>query len=517
MAHSRTLILIPILAIFISALYLIADQQQTNYREKYGGLSRWYWIIAVIKSLFGFGINVVWPYVICQWTTVKIGIILTFYCSGMDNMYRLIWYFCQAFRTDQSVRRIFLCCWAATNDINTFFIVPITIYLRHKAMTKITKYKTTQSDTNSNEYMEISMQPPNKTSINDTDNMTTALIDDDEDKIFNELLAKTNYYNEYSKNPHFRKLCIAYMIFGAWFTIQDSYNYFNTNVEYAGFIRLPPFLCCAAMFLWELYICRGHKRVRFVHYSLMCLFIPVQQLYFDWTHLVVQLHEWHILATIDGNIARLVIYIIYTAYFQLVTFIGFKLSEHISITIEYVFELNFIFIYYGDMFLTMYLSLTTNLHWTVFVMIILKSGAKIITFDHWFIAHIPFQTVNTKKLAKRYLYSLLSTLSVFIGQNALLIVDFLQYSYNDEWMLSAPKTLRNLLLSMCILFMTFVGQCTAYLLIWYRSKHSTKAEYKNNYSWKALQTVPVNVPYFVIVVAMCQIFPLLLTRFFPWN
>eukprot|EP01084_Bolivina_argentea_P040300 74487_1 len=487
MKQSIRLQLVALFSIIITSLYLIGTRNSSAYNAIHDGktLSYWYWIGANIRSLFGFAVNVLWPYVICNWISLRCGIILTMYCYGFDSVFRLFWFYCKTyFYHNASSKDIFLLFWAAVNDINTFFIVPIIVYLIHGQYSK-------HPPENIIKKKMHSISKPHKLSINS-----------DSTNLLEPLLAEADYLNEYSKNKHFNKIIAFYIITGLWFTGQDMYQYYDSNLKYSHLIRLPPIVCATGTFMWELYVCKKHKQVRFVHYALMCLFIPVQQLYFDWTYFVVQINDWSVFTQLDQNMANLFVFVLYTIYFQFISFVGFKLSEHISILVPNVFELNFIFVFYSEMFLTIYLSSITKIDWTVLLMIAFKIFIKTIKFHRGVIKYVPFATLNGKKLAKRYVYSILSTIYVFVCRNALLMLD---YSLSgDRWILPIPKTMNNLLTSTFILFITFIGQSVGYWVI-------SNVD-KTTYCMDSLKRVPINGPYFCMVIIISQIFSI----FLPW-
>ena len=506
MKQVAKLILIPILPLFISALTLIADQQSLNYQHSHDELLfTWYFIPSFINTSLGFVVNVTWPYVLSQWISTKYGLLLALFCFITDFIFRGVWFFNHSyFQNNLHKDHTFVSIWAAIDDINSFLTVPIIIYyIYHRNKSIQSQQNATKNDQEFKE-RNINMDYINLDEIESVEDVLTI---DTSQSIYSQNGPK---YEESLIDPHFRKISFMYILMVLWFTILNGFQWYNESMRYSAWYKLPPFVIIASMLLWELYLCETHKNIRFVHYSLICIFIQVQQLcLFDWGYLVIELHDWTVFGHFQDNIAKLIIFILYTFYFQFAAFMATKLCEHVSVDIECVSELNFIFIFYEETFLTVYLSKSVNINWTILVMITLKVCIRIIQFDHRILNKMPVINVKKETLARRYLYSLISTFVVFIGQSVLLIVDYLQHSYDDGWMLNVEKNPHNLFMGLLILFITFIGHCIAFAMIWYNSKE--------NYGSNIISKIPIDTIYFVLVIAISQITSFNLDRFYPFK
>lgn len=500
MKQAIKLTLIPILPIIFSVIDLIGAQQNANYESSHNNTSS-AWVIfpdVMIASL-GFLAGVTYPYILSKWISFKQGIVLTSICVITNFTFRIVWYFNHSyFQLNSKPDHQYVSSWAAMNDINSYLIVPIISYYFYQ------KTKTKNNESKQMRDMNINLDYVNLDEISTEDALPINALDSITDEEWKK-------YEEKLLDPHFNKLSVLYLLMAIWYTILNAFEWYYESVKFSSLYKLPPLVMIAIVLLYELYICDTHKHIRFVHFSLICVFVQVQQLcLFDWSYLVMELNSWSAVGNLNDNLGKLIVFVLYTIYFQFASFIACKLCGHVSVDIERVFELQFVFIFYEEIFLTVYLSQSVVITWSVFVMIIFKIFVRVIQFHHGILQKLPCVNITKQNLGIRYLYSLISALAVFFGQSIFLVVDYFQYSHDGTWLLAADKTEHNLLMGFLIILITFIGHIIAFLMIWYTSK--------DIYGWnKVLREIPLNMTYFCSVIAMSQIVSFNNARFYPFE
>eukprot|EP01083_Nonionella_stella_P055124 145496_1 len=482
----RDCVIITFVGTFASSLYLYSDQISQNWTAIHHGttLSPWYLLDSVIDSSFGWSVNVIWPYIISQWISYQFGIVLFLYCFGIDELFRVFWFiYHQWFHYHQTPKDIYLCTWATVNDINTYIVIPIVVWMYHKYQNKHPQH---------NEHIQ---QP-----------------------------------REHAPS-HFTKIIIAYALTAIWFAIQDGHQYYYQNAQWSAIYKLPPFIIVSALFVYEKYFCKPHKNERFVHLILLCLFIMAQELLFEWGLLVYEVN--HLVKGVERHVATVIVFSCYTIYFKILSFVAGLLTRHISDHEHIVFRLQFIFIVFPDVYLTLYLCASPMVDWTILYMIVVKLSAKFFSFNKRIQSSLPVLCQSSdESRTTHYVYAILASCVVYIGQMTLLLIDYFIYTGDTGWILSpvkADKTGRNLETSILLLVISLISELFAFLLVFMASKkaHSRHISLEKSLTYivddspqyniyERSFSVSLPITYFCFAVAYAQIASLNLTEFFPF-
>lgn len=537
----KDLAIITIGGTFISSMYLVSDQINQNWTSKYDDetVSKWYWLDSFLSSFFGFAVNVVWPYIITGIISNKFGLFLCVYCFGCDESFRIFWYFYHEwFHNHQQPKNIYLCIWATINDLNTCFIVPILVFFYYKHY-----HQKIQDPIEIDNALLMSDRNINQVNENNNDGL----------EVIEQPKSSNNCIHKIKKltSSHFNKIIITYILYGLWYTIQDAVQYFYQNESLSPIYRLPPFMFTAIMILWEIYFCNKHKNKRFRHLILICCFVMCQELLFDWEILVWKLVKWTKHWNLD--IAKICVFTCYTIYFKLLSFISGLLTKYINYENDgVVYQLHFIFIVYFDVYVTLFLSASTTIDWTIIYMVLAKVFSKFIKFNDNVSKWIPYLNDNksNKQITTHYVYSLLSSCVVYIGQITLTFIDYYLYTGDNGWILSpisANKTMHNLWMSIGALAISLAAECLAFWLVFKTSNRSlqeispsspismsvqnaeplsynvsissdgSSIESSEYNIYDSLNRIKLPYVYFICVVAYSQISSLNATEFFPWT
>ena len=215
------------------------------------------------------------------------------------------------------------------------------------------------------------------------------------------------------------------------------------------------------------------------------------------------------------------------------------------------------FIVYFDVYVTLFLSASTTIDWTIIYMVIAKVFSKFIKFNDNVSKMIPYLNDNksNKQITTHYVYSLLSSCVVYIGQITLTIIDYYLYTGDSGWILSpisANKTMHNLWMSIGALAISFIAECFAFYLVFKTSKGSleklspasprlrtqismsinnaedlslnvsissngSSIESSEYNIYDSLSRIKLPWAYFICIVGYSQMSSLNATEFFPWS
>ena len=456
----------------MSSIFLCATAEDDISIERTGQLSWWYLINSIIGSIYWFAVSLIFPYFICCWISRNVACILLFSCVTIDESFRLFWYSFEVWLHHHKISKaIYLLHWETLDDLNTYFVVPFIVFLivRRKLLFKHV-----------------------------TNNAS-------------------NYFSEIH-HSHFNLIAIFYFIASIIYSVLDGINNYHKGlgtieksqtVVAFKWLRMVLLLVIAAKFVFEIYFCREHKsqgnKGEFKSIILMFVFIAIQQLLHQWAYLIYAVKD--ILKNhANSNVSSIVGYVTYTLYFQILSFLCNKIIKHISWNKNHIpYELTFIFTIFRDTFLTMFLGLSVKIKWyTLIGMIFTKLLTKFIEFHHS-IQKLLYGQFEIHQLSRGYMYSLLSTCCVYIGQITFLIVD---YGTDGIWMVHAKETKYNLFMSILILASTFCIELITFGVVCYVSNKSKV----NIYSMREMKCVHIPWIYFCCVVVYAQIQSIRITK-----
>ena len=136
---AKTSIFIIFSSIFFSVAYIVCLIGDDVSIDKYDKLAYSYFGDLTISSAFGFGVQVVMPFYLCNFTTRLQSICLLLYCLGCDSTFRIIWFlFRLTIEAQPHIwRQVYLMIWALINDLNSLIAVPLFSYMSYHSQIDI--------------------------------------------------------------------------------------------------------------------------------------------------------------------------------------------------------------------------------------------------------------------------------------------------------------------------------------------------------------------------------------------
>eukprot|EP01084_Bolivina_argentea_P248107 415004_1 len=471
--HFLKLLSIACIPPVLSSIYMYCNQKSVNNKV----LSYWYILSSIINSILVYLVDYILPYIVCQWINTEFATKLFMLVAGTDWLFRIFWYtFSKTFNNHSHFEFDYLLFWKLCDYSNKYITLPILIYfLNHNKL----QYQVWDS----NQMNDFSKLHHNKT--------------------------------------HYRAILALYIITVLTYISGSCYAfYFKDEMTFTDtfvceLIYIIPLLSILILLIYEKYFCQYHSSdpSHTHHIYLMFWFMVVQNSLHECAIFVFVVH--HFTTVLSKNIAKVIMFITYTIYFQILSILGYMLSEQISSNEKISFDVQFAFIVFKDVYLTMFLSLSAELHiLSVVLIIIIKVIDTLIQFDHRLIKLRPWcNNINTKQLAVTYVYSFLSTCSVYLGQIIILLVDYID---DSVWMANSSKTAHNLQMVIIVLGVSFFAEILAIASVIYYAKTSNSISHSQNYNMQNIKSILTVIPafYFICVVSYSQVSCLQVTKFF---
>eukprot|EP01083_Nonionella_stella_P228329 809273_1 len=442
----------PILVISCIAGSLFTLLERGNRRED-GSLSVLYWGTAEMNSVFGFAVDVIWPFIICGWIANKYGFVLLGLCLITDFTFRIaywklehLWRHSPGIISEHLIHT-YLSVWALFNDLNSWVWVPLMVYIFQN-----TKHKNYDSD--SIELVQVQhLVPPNTHSIQSNTRKVSKVL----------------------------RYAIAFTII--WFISQDVYEYYVRNSE--SYPRFLPLILVFIGLMYDLRLSVKQKRSLFSSLWYMIGYVLTQNLFSAWANLTISLvasasHLFGLNASdwIENALARMVIFVAYQLSFRFLQYIGHTFAMHSSHNHNKYnsFHLEFIFMIYSNYFVFQFITLT-NFNLTFFATLIAKEIWTIIRLHPVLRAKSKIFSNNPLDAWLAYVYAILISWIVLSCQCCVIYVDYFQSfeRTKEDWLFgNNKKTRHNLVLATSIILITLICDMIVYLLLYSSQRNNVR-------------------------------------------